>query len=1547
MTWASSSPSTAGISAAGLALSAQEGTTSITASLGAVSGSADLTVTQAALVRIGVTPADPTIAKGLTQQFTATGTFTDNTTQNLTAAVAWASSASNVAGIDGTGLATALATGASTITAALSGITGQTTISVGAATLTSIAVTPINSSTPLGTLVTFAATGTYTDGSTQNLSASVTWTSSATAVAVIDAAGVATATSLGTTTILAASGAISGSTDLTVTPATLVSVAVTPAIPSLALGRTQQFTATGTYTDATVQDITDSVTWSSSDAGVATVSMTVGTRGLATSHAVGTTTISASSNGVSGQTTLTVTAAVITLIEVTPASPSLPKGTSQAMTATATYSDSTNADVTTSVAWSSSDTNVASVSPAGSVGAVNVGTGTITAAKDGVIGSTTVQVTAATLTSIGVAPVSASIPLGTTQQFTATGGYTDGTTQNLTGAVHWSSSDGATATISNAAESAGLATSVGVGGVTVTATLGAVSGTASLNVTPAELVSIAVTPLAPAIPLGRSQQFTATGSYTDLTQKDITTTVTWSTSDATVAIVSNTAGSNGLATSSGIGTATIAATYGAISNSTTLTVGAPEIVSIAVTPASATRSVGETQAFTATATYTDGSTGDVTASATWSTSSSSTATIDAAGLATAVSTGTVTVKATSGSIQGTASFTVVALPSISSFTASPATITTGGSSQLSATFTGGTAVITPGNIAINSGGSVSVSPSSVGTTTYTLTVTNAAGTATTQTTTVVVAPAPFISSFTASPTSITAGNSSTLTAMFGNGRVSSTRANHGHYRRWGVRVADRDYDLHFDRNEPGGDLHEQLARRHRRGGAGHHQLHRLSGGGEAGKPERADGCVHGRNGFDRQRRRRSHERGVENGYPHAQHGVHADRDERAGGFRDGDGLRHGFPAGVDLDRPDDRHDSHRFAGALLGDGDPQRQLDREPDEPRRVVVVGCSGGDVNAVGLVTGTAAGTATITATLGAISGSATVTVTSVSSTAGRFVYAANQGGSVSGYILDQTTGALTAVPGSPVSTSYPGYSVASHPSGRFVYVGNYYGLTGFSSNATTGQLTLIPGGNPFFGSAISSFAFGPVYAVAADPAGRFVYAVNYNTSEIQAYQVDGGNGALSQVGTYLTGQCSRSLIVEASGKFVYLTNECGTSGVWAYAIDANTGELTMVPGSPFGGGSATSVTAAPNGQVLYAISSNQIRGYTINSTTGALTLLSGFPVTTPACCTSYSGLTVDPAGRYLYAVATGGSISAYRIDAVTGGITAVAGSPFVTGATNTFSASIDASGKFLYVSSYAGTSNNPGAVIALAINQATGALTAAPGSPFPSASVTTGVTTTGAIVGSVATLDSIEIGPAAPTILTPAAGTKLQLRLLGHYSDGTAQFLTESASWSLSPAGIATISNAAGTKGLVTSTAFGQTTITATHSGLTTTATLTVQQPTPVSIAVTPASPTIASGTAIQFTAVATYSDNSTQTITASATWSSSDTNVATVSNVAGSRGLTTAVAAGSSTITATFNGVSGSTVLAATMASPTAGRFVYAASLNSNTISGFAVDQVREG
>src|SRR5262249_55424484 len=132
----------------------------------------------------------------------------------------------------------------------------------------------------------------------------------------------------------------------------------------------------------------------------------------------------------------------------------------------------------------------------------------ITAKLSSISDTAQLMVTAPALQSITAAPASASVAAGLTQQFSATGHYSDNSTQNLTASATWSSSSTSIETTSNAAGSQGRAMGVAPGGpVTISATQNSRSGTAQLPVTAAALVSIAVTPANPSVPNASTQQF--------------------------------------------------------------------------------------------------------------------------------------------------------------------------------------------------------------------------------------------------------------------------------------------------------------------------------------------------------------------------------------------------------------------------------------------------------------------------------------------------------------------------------------------------------------------------------------------------------------------------------------------------------------------------------------------------------------------------------------------------------------------------------------------------------------------------------------------------------------------------------------------------------------------------------------------------------------------------------------------------------------------------------------------------------------------------------
>ncbi|MFZ0439437.1 MAG: alkaline phosphatase family protein, partial [Candidatus Sulfotelmatobacter sp.] len=275
----------------------------------------------------------------------------------------------------------------------------------------------------------------------------------------------------------------------------------------------------------------------------------------------------------------------------------------------------------------------------------------------GISGSTLLTVTPASVVSIAVNPAIAAIPLGLTQAFTALGTFSDGSTQDVTNSVHWSSSVAAVATVSNTPGSNGIATSTGSGATVISATLGGVAGSGSLTVTAALLAAIEISPQSPSISTGGTQQFTAIGLYTDGSTPNITTTANWASSSATVATISNTSGSQGLATSAGSGTAEISASVGPLTASTTLTVQ-DQLVSISVTPASSVITPGAVQQFTAVGTYLSGLVQNLTNFALWSSSNPAVATITAGGTALSVGSGQTVVTASVGSVSGSSTLAV-------------------------------------------------------------------------------------------------------------------------------------------------------------------------------------------------------------------------------------------------------------------------------------------------------------------------------------------------------------------------------------------------------------------------------------------------------------------------------------------------------------------------------------------------------------------------------------------------------------------------------------------------------------------------------------------------------------------------------------------------------------------------------------------------------------------------------------------------------------------------------------------------------------------------
>jgi outer membrane protein assembly factor BamB/protocatechuate 3,4-dioxygenase beta subunit len=567
-------------------------------------------------------------------------------------------------------------------------VIGQTTSTeIVLHSLASIQVSPINPSIANGYTMQFFATGLYTDNSSRDLTSDVTWYSSNPQVASVSNEtadkGLAKSLATGSTQITAKlQGVTSSPSVLTVTTAELLSIHLTPTVASIAKGYNRQFTATGMYSDNTTKDITNDVTWHSSNVGVAIISNQAGSQGLAISVDTGTTEIRASYNTITSPTAvLTVTPAELVSVQVDPPNPSVAKGYNIQFIATGIFSDNSSKDITDSVTWTSSNETVANISndegTKGLSSTWKTGETDIKASASGITSpASRLTVTAAVLVSMQVEPVNPTVAKGYNCQFSVTGMYSDMTTKDLTADVTWFSSAPGVASVSNAADSKGLAYTLATGTTKITAYLDGITSTESiLTVTPAVLVSLQVEPVNPSIAKGYSCQFSAVGTYSDLTTQNLTADVTWYSSVPGVAVISNVDESKGLATSVSTGSTAIKAVKGQVESSpVTLTVTPAVLLSISIDPTDASIPLGYKQQFKASGTYSDNSVQNITGDVTWfsSTNNASISNVEGQkGLATSLKVGSAAITAVLDDITSPAAALTITPAILESISISP------------------------------------------------------------------------------------------------------------------------------------------------------------------------------------------------------------------------------------------------------------------------------------------------------------------------------------------------------------------------------------------------------------------------------------------------------------------------------------------------------------------------------------------------------------------------------------------------------------------------------------------------------------------------------------------------------------------------------------------------------------------------------------------------------------------------------------------------------------------------------------------------------------
>ncbi len=614
--WISNDPFIAGVDSLGLVTGSGIGQATVTATLGAISRSATLTVTNAITTALQVIPPTASLPKGAKLQFQAIATFSDNSSQDVTNQVNWNSSDISVATIDLNGEATAFSEGGSDISANFLGVTSNTVLLVVTnATVSSIQVVLNGGSGNLakGSSVQFNAQAVLSDGSTLDVSSQAAWFSSDQTKVTINAQGLATGIAVGTSTISASlNGVTSAGTVLTVTNATVTQIQITPPSLTLAKGTKGKLTAIATYSDNSTQDVSSQVVWNSSNIGVATINLSGEVSAVSNGSATLTGRVGAvTSNGVS----LSVTNASVNQIDLSATASTLAAGTKAQLTAVASYSDGSSQNITPLVSWSSSDSDVATVSTSGEVTAVSPGTAVITGSFGGQISTLTVTVTAATVSAIQISTPLTSLALGTNGQLKALATYSDDTLVDVTGQISWSSSAPALVSV----DANGQIKALAVGSAVISGSLGGTSATINIAATAATLTGLTIDPI-PNLASGNQAQLKATASFSNLTSQDVSALVNWQSDNTGVVTVSGTGLVHGVAA----GTANITASFLTGTDSKPITITAATLGSMTASCTTQVQlgllglPIANIVTRKAVATFSDASTLDVSNSVTWS-----------------------------------------------------------------------------------------------------------------------------------------------------------------------------------------------------------------------------------------------------------------------------------------------------------------------------------------------------------------------------------------------------------------------------------------------------------------------------------------------------------------------------------------------------------------------------------------------------------------------------------------------------------------------------------------------------------------------------------------------------------------------------------------------------------------------------------------------------------------------------------------------------------------------------------------------------------------
>ena len=630
LSWTSSNTAVASV-ANGTVTAVAAGSATITASAGGKSASCQVTVkaTQTVVEVESVTldRHELTLKEGETNRLVATVSPSNATDKTIS----WATSNPAIVSVDKEGNVKGVAVGTATVAASHGNLSDACKITVTASAVPVTSISLDKTTLALAEQDTYQLTATVKpDNATDK---TVTWSTANAAIATVSDNGLVTAVAEGTTTITAKAGDKTATCTVTVSKKIIPVTSVTLNKTSLALTEQETFQLSATVSPDNATDKT--VTWSSSNTAIATVS----SNGLVTAVQEGSATITAKAGDKTATCTVTVSKKVIPVTSVSLNKTSLALTEQETFQLSATVSPDNATDKT--VTWSTANAAIATVSENGLVTAVAEGSATITAKAGDKTATCAVTVSKKVIpvTSVTLNKTSLTLTEQETFQLSATVSPDNATDKIVT----WSSSNTAIATVSQD----GLVSAIAVGSTTITATAGEKKATCTVTVSRKVVPATSITLDYANIKMTKRKMVTlhATVLPEDATDK----AVTWKSSNTTVATVSN----NGNVTAIKAGSATITASIGGLSASCVVKVIIP-VTSITLNITSKTLKENETLKLTATVKPTDATNPSVT----WTTDNPSIATVDSIGTVTALSEGTAIITATAGEMTATCTIKV-------------------------------------------------------------------------------------------------------------------------------------------------------------------------------------------------------------------------------------------------------------------------------------------------------------------------------------------------------------------------------------------------------------------------------------------------------------------------------------------------------------------------------------------------------------------------------------------------------------------------------------------------------------------------------------------------------------------------------------------------------------------------------------------------------------------------------------------------------------------------------------------------------------------------